>query len=317
MAGEGGGTGVPFNPNVFTEDFWEQWPTADDRRAPDYARQDWVRKVVPWFTREGWRDKAQRALLIGDAFRVWQNLKMADPGSKVARHFAKTAAGRELLRTTSAATQTSSPPTIPSSGPTGIPNLGAMTTQEKLALLLRIALEQYSSYREQRAAKAAARAQAKALRSSSMPFPSLGGSFSFSPTLGGGLGGLGSSLGGGGWLDALPSIVGAASPLISRLFEQEATDAPDMLERLGMATGLEGAVEREATFWLPTRTGVTANREIVARNPVTGRMAVWRHMGRPVLYSGDLATCKRVGKIAGRVGRYGRRSLPRARRGRR
>ncbi len=55
-------------------------------------------------------------------------------------------------------------------------------------------------------------------------------------------------------------------------------------------------------------------REISQRDPVTGTMHVWRHMGRPVLYSGDLATCKRVGRIARRARiTSGRRSVRRKR----
>lgn len=41
--------------------------------------------------------------------------------------------------------------------------------------------------------------------------------------------------------------------------------------------------------------------EISVMNPATGRTHVWKHMGRPILFSGDVATCKRVGKIARRA----------------
>jgi hypothetical protein len=311
MASEGGGVVVPVtNWDVFTEDFWEQWPTADSRRAPDFARQAWVAKNVGWFTKEAWKDPAQRAQLIAEAFRIWQASKFSDPRSKLARHAAKTDAGREFLRQHTARSQgTSTPPATPTR---------PVTTQQKLVELLRIAAEQYRKFLQQRAAAEQQRAQLRALRQrqqlltggSSMPFPSLG----FST---GSLGSVVPSGGGGSWLDVLPGLVGAASPLITQLLgEQEASEAPDILERLGMATGLEGAVEREAAFWYPTASGVRPAREIMARNPMTGRLGTWRYMGRPVLYSGDLATCKRVGKIAGRVSRFsGRRgSLRRGRR---
>jgi hypothetical protein len=134
-----------------------------------------------------------------------------------------------------------------------------------------------------------------------MPFPQLLGGFSSAS----GSMSLPAVTTSGGWL---PSLIGAATPLITRLLsEQESEERPDILERIGMATGVEGAIEREATFWLPTRSGVRPNAEILARNPVTGRMGTWRYMGRPVLFSGDLATCRRVAKISARTARYSRR----------
>lgn len=44
-------------------------------------------------------------------------------------------------------------------------------------------------------------------------------------------------------------------------------------------------------------------REIQQVNPATGKIHVWRHMGRALLYSGDLAACKRVTRISKRVAR--------------
>lgn len=40
---------------------------------------------------------------------------------------------------------------------------------------------------------------------------------------------------------------------------------------------------------------------IMATNPVNGKITFWKHAGRPILFSGDLATCKRVAKIARRA----------------
>lgn len=57
------------------------------------------------------------------------------------------------------------------------------------------------------------------------------------------------------------------------------------------------------------RTRVTPTPTIMERNPQSGRLHVWKHMGTPVLFSGDLAACKRVTKVASRA----RRARPRAR----
>jgi len=103
--------------------------------------------------------------------------------------------------------------------------------------------------------------------------------------------------------------------LLSLLGEQGALESPDILERIGGGLGLEGDIEREATFYRPTRSGFAAVPEIMARNPATGRINTWRNAGRPVLYSGDLATCKRVNKIGSRFARVAnRRAGRRARR---
>jgi len=42
---------------------------------------------------------------------------------------------------------------------------------------------------------------------------------------------------------------------------------------------------------------------VMTLNPANGNPVFFRHVGRPVLYSGDLATCKRVKKISARVRR--------------
>jgi hypothetical protein len=46
-----------------------------------------------------------------------------------------------------------------------------------------------------------------------------------------------------------------------------------------------------------------ALRMIEARSPTTGKMHYWKHMGTPILFSGDLANCKRVGKVQARLNR--------------
>jgi len=295
---------------------------------PAWQKKQWIAKNVPWFTEAMWEDRTTRESLLDAAFLVWRDLKLSDPKSDLSRKTKRTPEGREYLRVLAAARGASGSTQPPDLDPDQRdPNNPAqMTTRERLIELVKILAEQYRNAQAEREQQRAARRQMKAQLEAAygggfqqpapagggsvMPFPRISSGFGFSPALGGG--NFGSSL-----LDMLPALTSAASPLISRLFEQDADERPDMLERLGLATGLEGAVEREATFWLPSAAGVRANREITARNPVSGRSGTWRYMGAPVLYSGDLATCKRVSKIAGRVGRFSRRgSLPRRRRSR-
>jgi len=45
-------------------------------------------------------------------------------------------------------------------------------------------------------------------------------------------------------------------------------------------------------------TTVRAARTVIVQNPASGKLHWYRNMGRPVLWSGDIATCKRVDKIA-------------------
>lgn len=54
--------------------------------------------------------------------------------------------------------------------------------------------------------------------------------------------------------------------------------------------------------------GVSARASMfVLPNPVTGRPVWFGPYGRPMLWSGDLAACRRVSRISGKVGRWGRR----------
>jgi len=68
----------------------------------------------------------------------------------------------------------------------------------------------------------------------------------------------------------------------------------------GLAQSIVGD---EGTFFHQTPQSVRANRDIMRMNPVTGTPNFWRSMGRPVLFTGDLATCKRVRKIAAKAKR--------------
>lgn len=46
-----------------------------------------------------------------------------------------------------------------------------------------------------------------------------------------------------------------------------------------------------------------AQRYIEAKSPTTGKMHYWKHMGTPILFSGDIANCRRVGKVQARLNR--------------
>ena len=71
----------------------------------------------------------------------------------------------------------------------------------------------------------------------------------------------------------------------------------ELTERIG---GLFGG---QTTLFRQGMARVIPVREITERNPMTGRIEVWRHMGRAVLYSGDFACAKRVARIARKASR--------------
>jgi len=58
-----------------------------------------------------------------------------------------------------------------------------------------------------------------------------------------------------------------------------------------------------ALFGVPSPTAARPIREINAVNPVTGRIEFWRHMGRPLLFAGDLQAVKRVKRVAAKARR--------------
>jgi len=57
------------------------------------------------------------------------------------------------------------------------------------------------------------------------------------------------------------------------------------------------------TMFRPAQATARAVRMIEARSPTTGKMHYWKHMGTPILFSGDLANCKRVGRVQARLNR--------------
>ena len=68
---------------------------------------------------------------------------------------------------------------------------------------------------------------------------------------------------------------------------------PGGLEEVGSGTGVFGL-----DMFEPGRSSQRARRLLMANNPTTGNPTFWRHVGSPVLFSGDLALNKRIQKIA-------------------
>jgi len=51
-------------------------------------------------------------------------------------------------------------------------------------------------------------------------------------------------------------------------------------------------------FFRPGGMSIRPMRTLQQINPVTGNVETWKHMGRPILFQGDLATVKRVRRVA-------------------
>jgi len=74
------------------------------------------------------------------------------------------------------------------------------------------------------------------------------------------------------------------------------------------------AFDQPCPNFFPTG-GMTARptRFITATNPATGALTFWEHAGQPIMFSRDLAVCKRVRRIAGKAGTVARRRTRRKR----
>jgi hypothetical protein len=74
----------------------------------------------------------------------------------------------------------------------------------------------------------------------------------------------------------------------------------------GMANGNGGAMvphAQHSPFSRINRTNIRMMSEVQVQHPETGKVYTYKNMGRPVLYSGDLAASKRVRKVAARARR--------------
>jgi len=93
-------------------------------------------------------------------------------------------------------------------------------------------------------------------------------------------------------------------------FQQAAFDLPfiDIVPQgQGALVGTPGGGGGSLTSpFRPTMAGAAA-QPFIATNPVTGRPTWFRPAGRPILFSGDLTTCKRVEKVARRARRATRK----------
>jgi len=56
------------------------------------------------------------------------------------------------------------------------------------------------------------------------------------------------------------------------------------------------------SLWRPTASGFRQIPTLTVQSP-TGKYGFWKAMGRPLLFSGDLAACKRVARVASRAAR--------------
>lgn len=126
------------------------------------------------------------------------------------------------------------------------------------------------------------------------PAPAYGYQPAVYPSVAGALGALGGYLwgqnGGNGGMPAFPSVVTDPGTTGGGL-------GGEIMERL------RGVVGGQTTMFRYGGQRVSPVREIQALHPETGRICTWKYMGRPILYSGDLAACRRVSRVARRVAR--------------
>jgi len=112
-----------------------------------------------------------------------------------------------------------------------------------------------------------------------------------------------------GWGDILPYIGGQVYDWMT----QPGAVAPGN----GGVTvpGSVGELQNIPQVYTPTVGGYRAKRRVITVSP-SGNLTYWRNMGQPILYSGDLAACKRVRKVASRARRAApvRRAAPKRRR---
>lgn len=96
---------------------------------------------------------------------------------------------------------------------------------------------------------------------------------------------------GGGALAGIAGLLGAGAGALVRQFApgQQPSFAPDFNLPFG------------GTFFRPTMRGVTAKHLVMLMHPVTGNPVWYRNVGRPILFSGDAATCRRVRKVSGKA----------------
>ena len=70
-----------------------------------------------------------------------------------------------------------------------------------------------------------------------------------------------------------------------------------------IAERVTGAIAGRPTMFSYGQTRARPLQMLEAVHPETGKVHYWRHMGRPILFSGDMAVCRRVGKVHSRLNR--------------
>jgi hypothetical protein len=81
----------------------------------------------------------------------------------------------------------------------------------------------------------------------------------------------------------------------------------DVLSYLGFAGTGAGAAATPCSLFKSVPSGMRYRAiSLVTQEAPDGSTHYWRHVGRPVLFSGDVSHCRRVNKILGRARRGGR-----------
>ena len=131
----------------------------------------------------------------------------------------------------------------------------------------------------------------------------------------------------GGFLSGLADLASAAAPIVGQFTGRPAAPvtalpggalqvAPAALDLPGLQVPFTGQtlqsplVSNQSVMmrspFRPTMAGAAA-QIFVAENPVSGKATWFGPLGRPILWSRDLTTCKRVRKIGARARRAGGR----------
>lgn len=88
-------------------------------------------------------------------------------------------------------------------------------------------------------------------------------------------------------------------------FTQAGLDLP-LIDVPIVPQGAGAGLQRLTSPFVPTMAGARA-QAFVAANPMTGALTWFKPAGRPILWSGDLTACHRVGRIASRARRATRK----------
>lgn len=158
----------------------------------------------------------------------------------------------------------------------------------------------------------------------------------------GGFGGLSGTdaPGTGGFLSALPGLLTAAAPIVSSFFPRQQPAAAPMarpvttqptIAQAGMGGGLIGQLgsalgvgsagtgvvpvdvglldftgESASIFFRPTQAGFSARSLIPVEDP-RGGITYFRHVGKPMLFRGDITNMRRTGRILAKAASKSRR----------